>query len=174
MPSTSSLRVTARSAPAQLMRGTPCSRPARRTNASSRFSRPGLGAQLVGRAVGDDAALGDDDDAVAERRHLLHDVAREHHAAAVGAQAADHLAHGARAHHIEPVGGFVEDHVARLMHERAGQRHLGAFALREAGHAAVGQRVEAEPRDEPGGAVLAWRRAAGRAAARSTRCARGP
>ena len=46
-------------------------------------------AQFVGRAARDDPAARDDHDAVAQRRHLLHDVARKEHAAALAAEAAD-------------------------------------------------------------------------------------
>ena len=49
-------------------------------------------AQLLGRALRDDMAVRDDHDAVAERRDLLHHVARQQHAAALGAQSAEEAA----------------------------------------------------------------------------------
>ena len=49
-------------------------------------------------------------------------------------------AHGARAHHVEAVGRLVEQHVLRVVHQRAGERHLGALAVREARRAPIGDR----------------------------------
>src|SRR5215470_12983570 len=74
----------------------------------------GLRAQRVRRRIGDDAAPGDYDDAVAQRGDLLHDVAREQHAAALAAQALEELAHRPRGHDVEAVGRLVEDDVARI------------------------------------------------------------
>ena len=100
----------------------------------------GLRAQLVGRARRHDAAPRDHDDGIAERRHFLHHVAREQHAAAVVPQPADDVAHRARAHHVEAVGRLVEQHVLRIVDERARQRDLGPLAVRKALRAAVGDR----------------------------------
>ena len=77
----------------------------------------GLLPQLVGRAGRDDLAARDHHDRVAERRHLLHHVAREQHGVAFALQAADDLAHRARAHHVEAVGRLVEQHVLRVVDE---------------------------------------------------------
>ena len=59
-------------------------------------------------------------------------------------EAADDLAHRARAHHVEAVGRLVEQHVLRVVDDGAGQRGLGALAVREAGDAAIGDRRHVE------------------------------
>jgi hypothetical protein len=71
-------------------------------------------------------------DAIAQRGHLLHDVAGEDHAAALGAQLPAGSRAWPRGHHVEAVGGLVQDHVARVVHQGARDRGLGALALREA------------------------------------------
>ena len=115
-------------------------RPLSATNASSRFWWPVCARRSSGVPDGDDLAARDHDDGVAERGDFLHHVAREQHGVAFALEAADDLAHRARAHHVEAVGRLVEQHVLRVVDDGAGQRGLGALAVREAGDAAIGDR----------------------------------
>ena len=102
----------AASAPAGVIRSLPArARPAPRTRPRGSGARSARAARPACRTRR--PAARDDDDRVAQRRHFLHHVAREQHAAALGAQAADDVAHRARAHDVEPVGRLVEQHVAR-------------------------------------------------------------
>jgi hypothetical protein len=107
-----------------------------------------LPAQAVRRAGGDDAAVIDDHDVVAERRNLLHHVTREQHAVADGAQAQDQGAQRPRRHHVEPVRGLVEEQVLRRVRQCARERDLDPLALRESLRAAVGDRTEVEFGDQ--------------------------
>ena len=90
----------------------------------------------------------DDDDRVAECRDFLHDVAREQDAPSRIAQAADDGAHRACAHDVKAVGRLVEQDILGVVHERAGERHLCAFPVREAGGAPVGYRAHVEQIDQ--------------------------
>ena len=74
-----------------------------------------------------------------------------------GLQAEDQLAQGARRHDVEAVGGLVQQHVARRVHQRAGQCHLGALALGKALGAPVGEVAHAELGDQSGDALRAQR-----------------
>src|SRR3546814_4699535 len=64
----------------------------------------GLFAQRVRGALRDHAAVRDNDDAIAQRRDLLHDVAGEDHATAFAAQLLEELAQATRRHHVQAVG----------------------------------------------------------------------
>src|SRR5262245_42470795 len=75
------------------------------------IARPGVHQDLFRRTAGDDSAVRNDDDLVAERRDLLHDVAGEQHAATLIAQAANQIAQRARGADVQTAGGFVENHV---------------------------------------------------------------
>src|SRR6185312_14526375 len=58
-------------------------------------------AQRIGAALRDDAAARNDDDVIAQRCDLLHDVRGKQHTAALAAQAAQELAQAARGHDVQ-------------------------------------------------------------------------
>ncbi len=91
------------------------------------------------RIVDGDLAVGDDADVVAERGDFLHDMAGKQHAAAGVFQLQNQSAQRARRHDVEAVRRLVEQHVLRVVHERAGERDLGALTLRKALGATVGK-----------------------------------
>ena len=91
----------------------------------------------------------DDRDTVAEHCHLLHDVAREQHAAARIAPLPDDLAQHPGRHHVQTVGGFVEDQGVRVVDQGTGQRDADALALGEPLGTPVGKRLDAEANHHP-------------------------
>jgi hypothetical protein len=88
--------------------------------------------QVGERAVEDQPALVDDDDARAERGHVLHVVAGQQHAGpealVVGAEIG---AHGGLHRDVQADGRLVEEEHARPVQERRGQLALHPLAQRE-------------------------------------------
>lgn len=94
------------------------------------------------------SAAGQDDDAVGERSDLLHDVARQQDAAALGAQPPQEVAHGAAGRHIEPVGGLVEHDIVRPVHQGAAERDLHLLAAGKALGPPVNEILHAQGRHQ--------------------------
>ena len=115
------------------------------------------GAELGGRALGEDAAVLDDRDAVAERLRLVEVVRRQQDRLAELLQAADRLPGGAPRGRVEAGRRLVEEDQLRVADER--QREVQAPQL------AAGQRARAGVRPAP--------RARRSAAPRRDRAARG-
>src|SRR5258708_3655405 len=89
-----------------------------------------LGPQAGG-GVDADRGPAEERDAVAERIGLVEVVRAEEDGAALAADLADELAHGARGVGVEPRGRLVEEHDARLVDRRPRDRHLLLHAARE-------------------------------------------
>ena len=87
---------------------------------------------------------GDDHDAIAQRGDLLHDVRRQHHAAAFHLQLQQEFPQRPGGHDVEPVGGFVEQDGAGLVDQRPRDRDLDPLALREAVGAPVDELAHVE------------------------------
>ncbi len=81
----------------------------------------------LGRALGDDAALGHHHHPVADARHDVHVVLDEEHRGTVGAHLLDVLEQGLREGRVHAGHGLVEHDHARLAHEGPG--HLEQLAL---------------------------------------------
>ena len=111
-------------------------------------ARAGAGEKFGQRAGIDDAALVEEQDAVAEVFGLAHDVGREKNRAARGAFAADGLDDELAADDVEGGGGFVEDEEVGFVNE--GARDVGALLLAGGEGAAllVGEGGDLEFRDE--------------------------
>ena len=87
-----------------------------------------LGDQLLARAVGDDAAVAHEDDALDFGQHVA-EVMRDHNeAGAVACQAPEGFAEAALRGEVESVGGLVEQELARAMNECAGDQDAALFA----------------------------------------------
>ncbi len=105
---------------------------------------PGLVAQLVERALGDQPAAGDDADAVGHALGDFEDVRGHDDGAAGGDALAQHVLDLARGAGVEAGQRLVEDDELGVVHQRAGERHLLPHALGEAFAALV--RVRAQGR----------------------------
>ena len=118
-------------------------------NTSSRLPpRPARRLQLGERALGDQAAARQHADALGHALGDFEDV-RGHDDRAAGADARlQHVLHLPRGAGVEAGQRLVEDDEARVVDQRAGERHLLAHAAREALAALVGVRTEAEPVDQ--------------------------
>ena len=114
------------------------------TNASSSVAAPLCAISSARGAVGDDAAVAEDHDAVAQRRDFLHHVRAEQQALAGAAQVPELLAQRAHAHDVEAVGGLVEqDRVAGRARARARSRPSSARPARSPARA--GRRCRLSP-----------------------------
>ena len=121
-------------------------------NASSRVRRaaaggarvvghaPRLAVQLIERALGDEPAVRDDADAVGHALGDFQDVRGHDDGAASAYALAQHVLDLARGAGIEPGQRLVENDDARVVHQRAGERHLLAHALGKALAALIGMR----------------------------------
>ena len=111
----------------------------------------GAEAELGERALGDQTAAGQHADALGHALGDLEDVGG-HDDGAAGADARlEHVLDLPRGAGVEAGQRLVEDDQARVVDQRAGQRHLLAHAAREALAALVGVRSEAQPVDQLGG-----------------------
>ena len=122
-------------------------------------SRP-LGArarQRLRRLVGEDAARGDDDRAIADRVDLFEDVGRDHDDLVLRHRA-DQRAHLVLLVRIEAVGRLVEDQHLRVVQQRLRQADAALEALRQRLDDLLEHARQAEARDdvvEPRAAPLA-------------------
>ena len=105
----------------------------------------GLAVQLVERALGDQPAAGDDADAVGHALGDFQDMRGHDHGAAVRDALAQHRFDLTRGRGIEAGERLVEDDHARVVHQRAGERHLLAHALGESLATFVDVAAEIEP-----------------------------
>ena len=92
--------------------------------------------------------MADNYDVVAQRGHLLHHMARKQDADPGIAEPQDHFAQRACRHDVQTVCRLIEQQIAWFVDQGAGQRHLGALALREPLGAAVGKFADIEQRDQ--------------------------
>src|SRR5438105_9702860 len=90
----------------------------------------------------------EDHDGVAQRGDFLHHVGGEQDALARVTQAAQKIAQTPDAHDIESVGRLVEQNRRRIVHQRTCNGDLHPLPLRKAVGAAVGERGEAELRQQ--------------------------
>ena len=97
--------------------------------------------ELAGAALGDQPPARDDDDPLAQRRHLGKDVAREEDGA-LAAQAGEQLPHLHHLRGVEADGRLVEEEDRRLAEQRLRQADALAVALRQRADAPVGHAVE--------------------------------
>ena len=99
--------------------------------------------RLVERAVGEQAALADDDDALGQRLDVVHVVGREQHGHALLAVEPPHeLAHGELRRRIEADRRLVEEQDRGIVQQGRGELRAHALAERELAHRLVEQRLE--------------------------------
>src|SRR5260370_5244976 len=96
--------------------------------------------ELRERAFGEELAVVDDADDVAELLDFAHDVGGEDDGLAVVAAFADKRSDGAGGHDVEAVGGLVKDHDGWIVHEGAGN---GSFLLHAGGELVASAIAEA-------------------------------
>ena len=132
--------------------------PQRRQGPRQRLGRRGLdddggdalAAQLVERALVDEAAARHDDHAVHRLLHLGEDVAGDQHGAPlVAGEVAQEPAQPHDPLGVEAVGGLVEDEDARIAEQRGGQRQPLAHAQGEPLHRLPGQQPTVRPGRAP-------------------------
>src|SRR5215467_4518460 len=110
--------------------------------------------ELVGAALGDDTAVVDDRDAVAELVGLVQVMRGQEHRCAIRAQAAHLLPEMGTALRIEARGGLVEEEQRRPVHQAKRYVQTPALASRVGVNVAVSARVELEGSQQltgPGG-----------------------
>ena len=83
-------------------------------------------ADLAHVAFGQDAAVVDEEDAARHRLHLVQDVARHEHGAALASEALHEVHHAAPVHGVHPAQRLVEQQHLGVVGE--GLRHLDALA----------------------------------------------
>ena len=91
---------------------------------------------------------GDDADPLGHALRHFEDVRRHHHGVAGAHAGEQHVLHLPRRAGVEPGQRLVEDDQPRVVHQRAGERHLLAHALRHAFAALVRLRHQAEPAEQ--------------------------
>ena len=96
-------------------------------------------AHVIDAAGGDDAALGDDRDAVRERLGFLEVVSGQHDRAAVGEQAAHAGPKRFARLDVESDGGFVEEQHLRAAADRHRELRLALLAAGKFAVAAIGE-----------------------------------
>ena len=106
------------------------------------------GLQLVGRAVGDGAAVVEHDDVVGQPVGLLEVLRGEDDRGAVADELAQHLPQVAAAARVEPGGRLVEEQHLGRGDEAGGQVEPAAHAAREGLHQLVGRVGEVEPLEQ--------------------------
>ncbi len=100
--------------------------------------------QLIGGALGDGPAGGDDQDPVGQRLDLVHVVAGQHDRGAQGSQAVDHLPGLAPGRRIEPGGRLVQEQKVRVADDAECQVDPALLAPRQPVGASVAEPVEAD------------------------------
>ena len=109
----------------------------------SRRSAQNAGPQALERAVGQQAALADDDDALGQRLDVVHVVGRQQHGHALLAVEPPHeVAHRELRRRIEPDGRLVEEQDRGIVQQGGGELRAHALAERELAHRLVEQRLE--------------------------------
>src|SRR5581483_5171272 len=93
---------------------------------------PRLSTDAFRRAGGHDGPMGDHDDLVAERGHLLHDMAGKQQAVALLLQTGQQPAQGTDGHDVQSVGRLIQQHVPGSMNDRARECGLDTLTLRKA------------------------------------------
>src|ERR1043165_6475643 len=109
-----------------------------------------IGARFGRRALRDHAALGEDQDAVAERHHEFHVVLDDDEGRALlGVDRLQPLAQVGEHGRVDAAGGLVEQCKARAGHER--HRHVEQLllAVAQAARLLVGEALEAEEAEHP-------------------------
>jgi hypothetical protein len=101
-----------------------------------------LGFHVVGGAVGQQAAAGDDDDAVGDGVGLLQPVGGEQHRAARRHVAAYPLPEGAAGVHVQRGGGLVQDQQLGVAGQGKGQPHPLPLPARQPLHLPLGERLQ--------------------------------
>lgn len=115
----------------------------------------GLHADFGGRAVGDEPASGDDQDARTDAFDLGDDMGAEQDGAVRG-ELGDEGAGGAHLGGVEAVGGFVEDEDRRVVDDGGGEPDALAVSLAEHADAFVGHVGEPAPVDDAGDGGLSF------------------
>ena len=113
----------------------------RKISSSVVVAVPALRPQFCQRALGDQPAGGDDADALGHALGDFEDVGGHDDRAARRDALEQHVLHLPRGAGIEAGQRLVQDDQLRIVHERAGERHLLAHALGKAFAAFVGVRV---------------------------------